>query len=334
MSETYDPVPETVELRRLRVGTPLRAPAMGTVLVLERAVGEPVLVHHGERVPDRRIGNYRRMHRVVTTTRAVSVVIKAPSKDPAFPFSVTVRFGCQVVDPVAIARDGVHDIAAALRPSLAAIVQETTVGYDVLQSNAAAAAVAERLNTAYPLSAVRLTSFSASADALDTAEIVTTTRELRVEEIRRAAMRPIAGGGRTEMLAHIMAKTGGDPTPLLEREQAAREANTRASLDALRVLMGSTEKMEEFNTAEIRKHAVGTFFPDAKPLGTAGTGAIRERLERKVKGELDSPAVVEGNTPTHSEPPAQPADSPAADGNGNGHPPSRLRGTAAGSGGE
>ncbi|MBN6039294.1 hypothetical protein [Amycolatopsis sp. 195334CR] len=326
MSQTYDPVPETAELRRLRLGAPLRAPAMGTVLVLEQAVGDPLVVHHGERVPDPRIGNYRRMHQVVTTNRAVSIVLEAPSADPAFPFRITVRFGCQVVDPVAIARDGVHDMASALRPSLLGIVQEVTAKYDVLQGNAAAAAIAERLNGAYPLSAVRLSSFSASAEAIDAAEIVTTTRDLRVEDIRRTAMRPIATGGREEMLAHIMAKTGGDPTPLLDRERADREAVTKARLDALRVLMNSAEKVEDFNLSGIRQGAIDTFFPDAKPLGTAGTGAIRERLERKTKGELGNGSVVEGNTPPHAEPPAQPANSAPADGNG--RRPSRVRGIA------
>jgi len=82
MNQTYDPILEITELRRVR--TSLRSPEMGTALVLERATGNPVVVWPGERVPDARTGNYRRMFRVDTANRALSFTERVPSSHSAF----------------------------------------------------------------------------------------------------------------------------------------------------------------------------------------------------------------------------------------------------------
>ncbi|SFI90489.1 hypothetical protein [Amycolatopsis sacchari] len=320
MTQTYDPIIEVTELRRFRLLEPLRAPALGTALVLEPATGKPLVVRPGDRVPDSRTGHYRRVHLINTANRGLEFTETVASADPAFPFTVTVGFGCQVTDPVAIARDGVRDMTAALAPALGKIVRDVAARYDPLRPSQAEAAITSTLNSAYPTSAVRLTGFTVRVVTDDAAEIMTTSRELRVQEMRRDAMRPIAGGGREEMLAHVMALTHGDPTPLLDREEEARERETRAKLDVLRTLMGSSENLEGFDTSEIRKQALTAFFPGDSPLIGGKRGGIRDRIDRtKPRKSLEDGGVVEGNTP---EEPAEPKD------NGGERRASRVRGTA------
>jgi hypothetical protein len=279
MTQTYDPILEVEQLRRLRIGSPLRGPSIGTVLVLERAVGAPVVVWPGERVPDARTGNYRRLHRVDVANRGLAFTATLPSADPAFPFIVTVRFSCRITDPLPIVQDNVRDMTAALMPSLAAIAREAVAGFDAMHPSGAEAEIARRLNSAHSSAAVELTGFSADVTMVDAEEIVTARRKIRVEEMRRAAMRPVAAGSREEMLAHVMALTDGNPMALLDREGEKAEAETRAKLDALRILMGAGDKMEEFNASEIRREALGEFFgnKDVIPLRSS----VRDRIARK-----------------------------------------------------
>ncbi len=83
MSQTYDPIVErTDDLQRLRIIKPLRAPELGTAIVLERAVGAPVVVGHGDRVPDARTGHYRRMYLVDVANRSLSFTVNAPAPTP------------------------------------------------------------------------------------------------------------------------------------------------------------------------------------------------------------------------------------------------------------
>jgi hypothetical protein len=306
MNQTYNPVLEVVELRRLRGGSALRMVAMGTALVMERPVGDPLVVTSGQKPPGALRG-YRRMYRIDVATRGLSFTTVVPSSDAAFPFSVTVNFACQVADPAVIARDNVQDMTAALSPSLISIVRVAAARFDVLDTSAAESAITQGLAAAYCAPSVRLSGFSVTVAAVNAAEIVTARREIRVEEMKRDAMRPVASGGRTEMLAHIMATNGGDPTSWIDREQDAKDSHTRAQLDALRVLMGAGE---EHNVARIGEQVMGTFFgPEGGSLPRPG---IRDRIERKSRGALDSGAPVVEESP----------DDPKR--------VSRIRGTAAG----
>jgi len=331
MNQTYDPILETVELRRVRVAAPLRAPAMGTALVLERAVGEPLIVAPGDRVPEARLGNYRRMHRVDTANRALSFTANVPSVDPAFPFTVTVTLGCQVVDPVVVARDSIRDMTAALRPSITAAVRSAAARHDALDPPGAEASIKATLDGHRSPTGLRLTGFSVTVETADTAEIVTAKRETRVLEMRRDAMRPVASGSHEDMLAHVMALTGGDPTPLLDRERQDAEQQTKASLDMLRVLMGSG-KLEEVDTSRVAAEAVRTFFPGAPELPGVRSGGIREKLGRGgLRGTLNAGGpVIDGDSA--ADPRSGDADKadekPAADAGT--QRASRVRGTASG----
>ncbi|HYS42166.1 MAG TPA: hypothetical protein VEO01_41630 [Pseudonocardiaceae bacterium] len=318
MNQTYDPILEITELRRVR--TSLRSPEMGTALVLERATGNPVVVWPGERVPDARTGNYRRMFRVDTANRALSFTERVPSSHSAFPFSVTVGFACQVVGPVVIAWDRVRDMTAALRPSLTSIVRGVAARFDILDAASTEAMMTTQLMSAPPMDAVRLSGFAVSVDALNAAEIVTAQRELRVQEMRRNAMRPVAEGGRTEVFAQAMALNDGDPTSFLLGEQ-------RAMLAALQVLKGSNE-LADFNAAQLTEHAMDAFFPGGAP--NSKRDGLRDRIERKNRGAIEGGGPVIDEHP--SSPPGDPTgpDRDLGDGRAEAkdRKSSRLRGTA------
>jgi hypothetical protein len=333
VNQTYDPLLESVPLKRLRAAAP-RGPAMGTALVLERAVGDPVVVAAGQRIPDAHFGNYTVMHHVDVANRAVSTTLVTPSADNAFPFTVAVSFGCQVTDPVVVVRDGIRDMAEALRAWLAGQIRPISMRYDVLRPTDAEMAIASALGGTYHPDGLRLSGFAVAVTTEDTGEIVTAQRELRVLEMRREGMRPVARGGRDEMLAHVMALSDGDPTPLLDREQEAKESSARASLDALATLMGS-DRVEEFNRARIAEKAASEFFPGGEPLFSGKRPGIRDRIERKRKviesGDVTAvDAEIVPTKPAGAEPPAKPtteSEPPKNDNpGGNGARSSRIRG--------
>jgi hypothetical protein len=301
MTRTYDPLREITDLPRMRMKA-IRPPAMGTALVLERSTGAPVVVSAGEPVPDAWSGKYRRMYVVDVATRALSFTEQVLSQDPAFPFSVTVSFGCQVDDPVLVARDNVRDMTASLRASLSSIVRTAAARFDVLHTAAAEAAITDMLDDARPPLAVRLSGFAVTVTAVDASEILTASGELRVQKMRRDAMLPVAEGGRNELLAQVMALTGGDPTPLLDREETARANSTQASLDALRALMGSTAPQEDFTNSRISEYAMNTFFPGGPPLSPSREG-LRGRIERRNQGAIGGRVVEEGPAEESPVPP-------------------------------
>lgn len=313
---TYNPVLSCVEVRRMRLGSPLRSPDLGVAMVLERATGAPLVINHGERVPDARTGNYRRMHLIDVATRGLSFTDQVASADPAFPFRVKVDFACQVTDPVAIALNKVTDMTASLLPSLSAIVRETAARFDVLEPAAAASAISARLNSARNSPAVRLSTYSVSAAMVDNEDFVTEQRKIRVRKLSYDAMRPIAGGTREDMLAHIMSIDDGDPMALLDRERAERAAETKAKIEVLRAFTGAD--MEDFSASEVRDQVLGEFFDRSKAV-PGKRRKLRDSLESRAKPEIEEAKVVEGNVPPAKDtaesdvPPSKPA--------------SRLRGT-------
>lgn len=281
MNQTYNPILESVPLRRIRTRAPHGA-AIGTEVVLERKSGAPLVLQAGERVPAARLGDYRTLHRVDVANRAIGYALTVPSRDASFPFTVKVTLGCQITDSVMVVRDGITDMAAGLQPWITALIRSVTMRHDVMFPSDAEAEVLAELRVAYPPDGVRVSGFAVSVEARNTAELISAHQERRVLEVRRATMMPVASGGREAMLAHIMAVNDGDPTPLLDREQEERENATKASLVALSALMGSN-KLEEFNTARISEKVMGEFFPGGEPLHGGKRPGIRDRIEYKRK---------------------------------------------------
>lgn len=320
MNQTYDPFLESVPLKRVRRTAP-RGPVMGTAIVLERAVGEPVVVAAGQRIPEAHLGNYTFLHRIDVGNRAVGATFDSPSADPSFPFTVTVTFGCQVVDPVVVVRDGIRDMAGALHAWLAGQIRPVSMRYDATRPADAELAIMSTLSGAYQPDGLRLSGFAVAVATDDVADFVTAQRELRVLEMRREGMRPVARGGRDEMLAHVMALSDGDPTPLLDREQEAKETSARNSLDALATLMGS-ERVEEFNRVRIADKAMSEFFPGGDAAPGAKRPGIRDRIERKRRTiEAGDVTAIDAEVV-----PAEPEVAPEKDDQKPAARPSRIRG--------
>ncbi|MGW0516124.1 hypothetical protein [Crossiella sp. NPDC003009] len=294
MNQTYNPILQRLELRRVRIGSPLRTPELGTAMVLERPEGKPLVINHGERVPDARFGNYRRMYLIDVANRGLAFTVTAESADPAFPFTVTVRFACRIMDPVAIARDSITDMTAALMPSLTAVIRETAANFDVLHPAAAEKAISARLNSAHDSPTMQLGGYSVSVAMVDAEDFVTERRKIRVRKQNFDSVRPIAGGSREDMLAHIMSIDDGDPMALLDRERADRAAETQAKIDVLRALTGTD--MEDFSASEVRDQVLGEFFDRSKAV-PGKRRKLRDGLESRAKAAIEESKVVEGNAP-------------------------------------
>jgi hypothetical protein len=175
---TYDPILETV--------APLASPRMGTALVLETALGEPLVVLPGERVPDRHVGGYRRANLVDLTLHGLLLEAELPSRDTfidgvpdvrrcqlssPFPFAATVSFSCQVTNPAMVAAGGIRDMTAAVRPRLVKILRSVAQRYDVLDVAVAEAALNSALDRYYGNSAVRLGQFTVELETGDLAAL-------------------------------------------------------------------------------------------------------------------------------------------------------------------
>jgi hypothetical protein len=175
---TYDPI--------LSTSAQLASPRMGTALVLETALGEPLVVLHGERVPERQIGGYRRANLVDLRLHGLVLEAQLPSRDTfldgvadvtrlqlnsPFPFQATVSFTCQVTNPAMVAAVGIRDMTAAVRPRLVKILRAVSHRYDVLDVAVAEAALNSALDRYYGNSAVRLGQFTVELETGDLAAL-------------------------------------------------------------------------------------------------------------------------------------------------------------------
>src|SRR5262249_16289561 len=157
-------------------------------------------------------------HRVDVANRGLELTTTAPSADPAFPFTVTVGMSCRVTNPVQIVWDGIHDMTAALKPSFEAIVRTAAARFDALDPVRAAAEIRRQLNASYPIEAVALSGFTVTVATVDAEQILTERRRIRVVEMKRDAMLPVAMGDRAQQLAQHMAINNGDAMTFLTAE--------------------------------------------------------------------------------------------------------------------
>ena len=317
MNRTYDPILEIVETRR--VPRSLRAPEIGAALVFDRVAGPPVVVWPGQGLSDERIGKVRRIFRVDIANRSLSFSDRSPSNDHAFPFSVTVEFVCQVRDPLAIVTDSVHDMTAAVRPSLMAIIRQVTPHYDAMDVAGTENAITTRLFNDSPSHVVALSGFAVTVQLIDAAHIVSVHRENRVQKMRYDAMRPIVDGGREALLAQDMARNGGDSSEFLGREQTGM-------LNALRLLRGDNE-LEDINATALTEHAMDAFF-GRKPKELESMG-MRERIARKHRSYDDGDVIDEPPSSRTPDPSSNATDA-GAESSSEGRRTSRVRGTASG----
>jgi hypothetical protein len=320
VNTTYDPILEARDLHRIRVFA-LSPPRMGTALVLESGTGEALIIKTGERVPDARLGNYRRSFLVDLSPHGVRMDVQLPSRDPSFLFQGTVNFSCRVEDPVDVARRGIRDMMATVRPSLVRIMRKIAREYDIAEFNAAEAALNEELDKYRGDSAIRLGSYSVELhvggeDAKrSSTDYHNTNRYTRMEGLRRGAMSEVVAGGRDGLVAQWMAKHGGDPSRILDMEAEEKALEAENLLRAMGILTSSSGETEAFDTRQERRRLLGRFLSDygaAPELESSRPGTRRSR----VAGSLSPGGSVEGVTES--------AESTNGAGETNGH--DRMRG--------
>jgi hypothetical protein len=323
---TYDPIKQVVEPRPVRVLTRLSTPAIDTALVLEPVSGDPVLVQAGEKVPGAFVGRYRRA--ALVDLRRYTLVLSEndlPSADPAFTFSVVLTFNCQVTNPIEVVRSGVRDMTAGMRPGLVGVLQDVVQEYDIAQFVQAKQALTRALGSLSFLNVsvggylVELSSSSGYHD---------TTRDIRIERIRRGAMRDVVDGGHRELVAQHLVKSDGDPTKLLMMEAAAVERDKDRVADVLRAT--SDEDADPVDTRDVRRRLYGKMLGESAPPPPE-----RKRLSRRdhlaargVRAADPKSSTEDSLAPrTRREPstaPIDPEPRPAS-----GERTSRLRGSAA-----
>jgi hypothetical protein len=292
MNRTYNPILERSEEPRRWFGS-APTPELGTALVLVRKAGDPVVVWHGQRMPSTKIGAHRR-YVIDIANHGISFEMRAASSNPVFPFAVTVELACRVTNPFTIARDNIHDMTAALMPSLAREVRDTAARFGVLQPTEAARAIELRLNTAQPSGDVELTGYSVRVEPEDTQGVVEAKRELGVQQLRRDGMKEVSHGSPEEHIAQLLATNNGDVREVLAYLTNERNNEAAVKLQALQIAMGGN--LEDMDVADVQRNAFSNIF------GGNGNGdkreTMRERIERRNKGAIEGARVVEPGIPT------------------------------------
>ncbi|MGC7100343.1 hypothetical protein ACPZ19_37155 [Amycolatopsis lurida] len=128
---TFDPILEVRRPRAVRLFAPITPPRRGTALVLEPREGEPVVVDADGRVPDAWLGNYLRTWVVDLADHELGFTEPLPAEDPDLLFDAEVRCTCRVDSPGQVVRRRVRDVAATVRPALAAFLRRISAGYDI-----------------------------------------------------------------------------------------------------------------------------------------------------------------------------------------------------------
>lgn len=321
---TYNPIIEVTEPKRVRVATPIQAPRPGTALVLDPAVGNLVVIEPGDRVPDARFGKYHRVFVVDTSSYGLMFEVELPSQDASFSFRAKVNFTCAVTDAAAIAVNGVRDMTASLRPSLTKVLRAVAKHHDILDTANAETALNHALDRVPTTTAVRLSGFSVEVDSSHHSEIHRLHAGIRMDDIRRSAMRPVVKGGRDELFAQIMALNNGDPSSMLAHEAAVKANDDLNMLQALDILSDSSDaRKEPFDLAGKREAAFKRLTGGSGDLlsDTPKRGLLRPRVAGAIESKPeDNPVVDEQPAERPAEPPKEStSDTPRA---------SRLRGTA------
>ncbi|HSV64691.1 MAG TPA: hypothetical protein VLJ59_02130 [Mycobacteriales bacterium] len=298
-TNTYDPILDLRELPRFRVFGSLPPPGLGTALVLEPGAGNPLVINAGERVPDARLGHYRRSYLVDLKPYRLRLEEWLPSRDPAFLFETAVTFTCRAEDPALVACTGIRDVTAALRNPLVAIMRPIAQQYDIAELSATERALNQALQSFGGDRAFRLGGYlvelAVGGDAIaGSAAYHDTSREIRLEEMRRKPMSEVVAAGRDELVAQWLTKHGGDPDALLGMEADAKELEVFQILRAMEIVSSSGEKTESFETREQLRRLSSRFMPEPGAIGPPERGGRRSRLSgsltRSSSGGSDRPS--------------------------------------------
>jgi hypothetical protein len=308
MTWTYNPILERTDVPGRWFGSSVTAPEFGTAHVLVRPAAEPIVVWHGQPLPVGRFGAHRR-YVVDVATHRLSFDVKAASAESVFPFAVTVDLACRVLNPLTIARDNIHDMTAALMPSLTREIRDTAARFDKLRSTEAAWAIEARLSSAHPSPDVELGGYSVAVEPIDTQGVVAAKQELAVQQLRRSELREVSHGSLENQIAQVLATNNGDVREVLAYQSNERNTEAEIKLKALQIAMGGN--LEDVDIADVHRNAFGNLFGGNGNGPGGDQGTMRERLERRNKAALESGRVVEASPPAAAPATNAPADSAA-----------------------
>lgn len=311
---TFNPIVEEFTPSLVRLMDRLKSPSIDTALVLEPARGEPVLVKSGEVVPGRFVGRYRRAVLIDLKTYQLAYSDEIPSADPAFAFFAQVVLNCQVTNPVEVMRSGIRDVTTALRPHLAKEMHRVVRRFDITDQHAATEALHDHLDRVRGGGGFELSDFYVTL----TSDYHSTNRDIRIEKVRRGAMREVVDGGHPELIAQHLLKNDNDPTALLAAEAEAADRDKDRMVDIVRI--SGEDDSDPVDGREVRRRAFGKILGD--PAMLKGTTEGRRRLSRREHLESRGDVPPAAIAPPTAEPPPE---------SGAPEPPrrvSRLRGSA------
>lgn len=286
---TFNPVVEEFTPSLVRLADRLKSPSIDTALVLEPVRGEPLLVKAGEVVPGRFVGRYRRAVLVDLKTYQLTYSDVIPSADPAFAFSAQVVLNCQVTSPIEVMRSGISDVTAALRPHLAKEMHRVVRSFDISDQHAATEALHDHLDRVRGGGGFELSGFYVTL----TSDYHETHRDIRIEKVRRGAMREVVDGGHPELIAQHLLKNDNDPTALLAAEAEAADRDKDRMVDIVRI--SGEDDSDPVDGREVRRRAFGKILGD--PAMLKGTTEGRRRLSSRrehleSKGDIPPVAIA------------------------------------------
>ncbi len=147
---------------------------------------------------------------------------------------------------------------------------------------------------------LELSSFFVSVSVMDSEDLVAARRAVAIEEMNRAARRAVAAGTREDMLAHMMAINGGDPTAFLKFEREMQEQEDKARLEATRLVLESGT----LSAAE-SAYVSGLLLNQAMPWSsrTLRSGRIRDQIRNTLPGSVHNglPAIEAADSPAKQD---------------------------------
>lgn len=285
MSFTYDPIVEAQNLSRLRVLSPLRSPAVGQALVLYPHRGEPIVVLHGEVVPDARYGTHRYKCMVDIEEHPLTLQMNLPSRHAGFSFQGLIQLACRVGDPVEVVRRGIRNVSAALHEPIKRLLREVARDYEIGEFHEAEKALNRTLGALGGDTALRLRHVFVELQ-MDEAEAARGTRafwDLQRETLLTGIRRQrhldwLRRDGREGILSEIMEREG--PRSVLDWTWSAETSERAEAFSVLDSMMKqSSPEGEPFDLVSAMRLYVERLDGDPSvPFGTGRPGRLRGSL--------------------------------------------------------
>ncbi|MEU5696224.1 hypothetical protein [Actinosynnema sp. NPDC020468] len=290
-NETYDPLVRQWRGIGLRFGS-ARGAAPGTALVLEHPGGRLDVVPPGRQVPRRWWGGHRAAYLVDTTRHRLSVSFETPSAD-GWEFVVTVRFSCQVVDPVVVPHLPYRDVAGSLQGAITDRVRPVLRRMDALATAEAEAEVTRLVQHGQSPPGFALSAFAAEVDH-PRGDLAEARRQSVVDRFKRTEARSVVTGDRADLAAHLLTRPDADPVAVLKAVNEALGQDFKNELEYIEMAKGT-----------LSQAVLAQLLAQRMNLGTQASPRtpIRPVLRRRSKEKKTDPPALEAGDRNRDENP-------------------------------